>query len=530
MEIYAMISLKKILSIFLLLSTPSIFGQSKYQTLAHTWSWLKYHDKTLNNSNISWDDSISQAVIRIENGSSETTEALRLISGLKNTNRKEKKKKNTISNLPISLQSILMNNPNEQIYVSQITSRKNQYVSRFSEKAYSYVLKLKEDEVINRTLQEQSIIAVFRQYAAIENFYPYQDKLDPSWHSGLNSRVQEAFLVSDTIDYYKLLLHCNHLIHDSHADLWVKPFDYFTSVFGKNTPKGIKFKMTNDTLFISTIDKEIYPDLNLGDYVTHVNEQSVDEYLKEKANLISMSYFSQNRLCEIIQITNDSIQNWTFHSKKGTFNSEIKFSPNRLSNFSQESPPVISLNTLYIDPSLITSKELNETLKNHLGASQWILDLRKTTKNLKSFEILEEFISKKNYHFVNLIIPNKYRAGTFQTVKQKTNGSNLYQGRVFVIVDSHTMSSAEYLTMALQSNPNVITIGEKTAGANGDVIEIPMPMNYSLRFSSLGVIYPDGKITQGEGVRIDEKFQPTISQYLRSSDPIFDYLLKKINE
>jgi C-terminal processing protease CtpA/Prc len=288
--------------------------------------------------------------------------------------------------------------------------------------------------------------------------------------------------------------------------------------------------MTNDTLFISTIDKEIYSDLNLGDYVTHVNEQRFDEYLKEKAKLISMSYFSQNRLSEIIQITNDSIQNWTFHSKKGTFNSEIKFSPNRLSNFSQESPPVISLNTFYIDPSLITWKELNETLKNHLGASQWILDLRKTTKNLKSFEILEEFISKKNYHFANLIIPNKYRAGTFQSVKQKTNGSNLYHGRVFVIVGSRTMSSAEYLTMALQSNPNVITIGEKTAGANGDVIEIPMPLNYSLRFSSIGVIYPDGKITQGEGIRIDEKFQPTVSQYLRSSDPIFDYLLKKMNE
>lgn len=100
-----------------------------------------------------------------------------------------------------------------------------------------------------------------------------------------------------------------------------------------------------------------------------------------------------------------------------------------------------------------------------------------------------------------------------------------YRGRLIVLVNEHTQSAAEYITMLLQSIPGTITIGSQTAGADGDVVEIIMPLNSNVYYSNIGIYYPDGTNAQRAGVKIDRTVHPTIEGIRQGRDEVLEAAL-----
>lgn len=107
--------------------------------------------------------------------------------------------------------------------------------------------------------------------------------------------------------------------------------------------------------------------------------------------------------------------------------------------------------------------------------------------------------------FAKFIKMNFDYPGSFEWTSSQVIGSSSkgYQGQIYVLVDYMTMSQAEYTVMALQQHPNTIVIGGQTAGADGNISEIPLPFGIRSVFSGLGVFYPDGRPTQQVGVHRD---------------------------
>ena len=104
-----------------------------------------------------------------------------------------------------------------------------------------------------------------------------------------------------------------------------------------------------------------------------------------------------------------------------------------------------------------------------------------------------------------------------------------YKGKVVVLVNEQTQSSAEYQTMAFQAVPDCVVVGSQTAGADGNVVRIPLPRNVSTLFSGLGVFYPNGTNTQRAGVRIDHYIEPTIEGIRAGRDEVLEKALEIIN-
>lgn len=100
-----------------------------------------------------------------------------------------------------------------------------------------------------------------------------------------------------------------------------------------------------------------------------------------------------------------------------------------------------------------------------------------------------------------------------------------YRGRLIVLVNEHTQSAAEYITMLLQSIPGTITIGSQTAGADGDVVEIIMPLHFNVYYTSHGIYYPDETNTQRVGVKIDQIVHPTIEGIRQGRDEVLEAAL-----
>ena len=103
-----------------------------------------------------------------------------------------------------------------------------------------------------------------------------------------------------------------------------------------------------------------------------------------------------------------------------------------------------------------------------------------------------------------------------------------YSGKVVILVDETTQSSAEYHSMAFRARPNAIVIGSTTAGADGNVSRFPLPGGASSMISGIGVFYPDKKPTQQIGIVPDIEARPTIAGIRAGRDEVLEVAVRQI--
>ena len=102
-----------------------------------------------------------------------------------------------------------------------------------------------------------------------------------------------------------------------------------------------------------------------------------------------------------------------------------------------------------------------------------------------------------------------------------------YSGKVVVLVDEVSQSQAEYTTMAFRA-AGAIVVGSTTAGADGNVSQIPLPGGLRTMISGLGVFYPDKRPTQRVGIVADVTVRPTIAGIRAGCDEVLEEALRQI--
>jgi C-terminal processing protease CtpA/Prc len=113
-------------------------------------------------------------------------------------------------------------------------------------------------------------------------------------------------------------------------------------------------------------------------------------------------------------------------------------------------------------------------------------------------------------------------------VKIGKSNSGYYKGKIIIIVNETTQSSAEYHTMAFRTAPRAKVIGSTTAGADGNISRISLPGGVSTMISGIGVYYPDGKETQRIGIVPDVEVKPTIKGIRAGKDELLEAAIRLI--
>ena len=103
-----------------------------------------------------------------------------------------------------------------------------------------------------------------------------------------------------------------------------------------------------------------------------------------------------------------------------------------------------------------------------------------------------------------------------------------YPGKVVILVDEVSQSQAEYTAMAFRSAPQAMVVGSTTAGADGNVSQIPLPGGLSTMISGIGVFYPDKRPTQRVGIIPDVEVRPTIAGIRAGRDEVLEEALRRI--
>ncbi|MDZ4744619.1 MAG: S41 family peptidase [bacterium] len=143
--------------------------------------------------------------------------------------------------------------------------------------------------------------------------------------------------------------------------------------------------------------------------------------------------------------------------------------------------------------------------------------------------MLAQSLLESSVPFVQFRQPSTVHPGTvsyfYYTCGPESINANRYRGKVIVLVNENTQSAAEFATMALQAGPNVVVVGSQTAGADGNVMFANYPSGIRMKYTGLGVYYPDGSPTQRVGIKIDVPAEPTIAGIRAGRDEVLEKAL-----
>ena len=137
---------------------------------------------------------------------------------------------------------------------------------------------------------------------------------------------------------------------------------------------------------------------------------------------------------------------------------------------------------------------------------------------------------KRNWvkeYVLDMDYPSRY---VYKDINKTFKGSRTFKGKIILLVNEKTLSRAEFTAMALQTADNVITVGNQTAGADGDVALFEYLGGYETAMTGVGVLYPDGSETQRVGIKIDIHVKPTIQGLREGRDEILDKAIEIANQ
>jgi len=169
-----------------------------------------------------------------------------------------------------------------------------------------------------------------------------------------------------------------------------------------------------------------------------------------------------------------------------------------------------------------------EAMENTKGL---IIDIRNYPSDFPIYD-LSDYLMPRSRPFVKFTSGSTEQPGLFtftETLNAGKKNKNHYKGKVIILLNEISQSSAEFHAMAYRVHPNATVIGSTTAGADGNVSQFYLPGGISTMISGIGVYYPDGKETQRIGIVPDIEIKPTIQGIKEGRDEVLEKAIGIIN-
>ena len=387
------------------------------------------------------------------------------------------------------------------------------------------------------------LLALFRYWNIIQYYFPYKYLIGEDWNKILPEFIPKFIAAKDSIQY---VLACQELvvrIHDSHASVWENKIleEYRGKYFPLVQTRFIEGELVVTGYYMDTLN--IKKQIKIGDVVKSIDGQEVKTLIDKYLYLTNGSnYEVQLRNLPLRPLMRSQKPNLDLVVTRGEkiFKINVKnvYLDSLYRNDDYYSTPadtsykLINGNIGYVFAGKYKNEQL-ENIKRYFESTKgMIIDLRHYPNDIMPYTF-GAFIKAHSTPFAKLTRVDLDAPGHFSLEDPLVNGEenkNCYQRRIVIIVNSETQSQGEFTTMALQSSPNVIVIGSKTSGADGNYSSIVLPGGILTWFSGKGVYYPDGSETQRVGVKIDLKVYPTIKGIKAGRDELVEKAIEIINK
>jgi len=269
--------------------------------------------------------------------------------------------------------------------------------------------------------------------------------------------------------------------------------------------------------------------LNIGDIITHIDGKAVEDIVDS----VIKYYPASNEAARMRDIAKDMLRshkkmipiNYISSNKAKQMNLTLYERRNMLLSQKDSSLcyQLLENSIGYITLKNIKRDDIEKIKEDFMNTKGIIIDIRNYPSYFVPF-LLGSYFVKNNTPFVKFTNGNTKNPGefTFTSTLEIPKSDKTYHGKLIIIVNEDTQSSAEYHAMAFRAGNNTLIIGSQTAGADGNVSEIILPGGLRTMISGIGVYYPDGQETQRVGIVPDIVIKPTIKGIRERRDELLE--------
>ena len=372
--------------------------------------------------------------------------------------------------------------------------------------------------------------SIIKYWNELNFFYPYFEYNICDWDKELPLSLERTLESKNFLEYRQALRLLMSKTEDGHA---------FLSDNSLNTklPPFNTYPINGKWLVTSVLDDSLAS--LLGDEVVKINGENFSKLMQEnRPYYISSNPETTNlRLFRNFMRTyQDSVATFTFKttSEKSEFEytKEIPSVEYVLKNLLTKPEKVIHYpnEIVYLNTNIINNKELDEIIPDLLNAKGIILDLRfypsispKLLSNLLTEAdsltglVIKRYIQPKE----ELPILNEDELVWALQPAEPHIGA-----KIIALCGRSSQSYCEVYLSVLKHNKLATLVGQPTAGANGNVIDTPLPGELKVNWTGMLVRNPDKSRFFGVGIIPDVIVDKTVDDIKNGRDPELEKALE----
>lgn len=508
------------------------------------WGYLKYYHPGVAEGNYNWDYELFRIYKKTENASSEQRDQI-LTDWIKGLGKFQTAKNSEPKNVKIKPDLDWITNSGFSKELTELLlqlkdakrPRVNYYVDFFpnvDNPDFRHENPYREMKYPDEGFR---LLSLYRYWNMIQYYFPYKNLIEEDWKGVLKEFIPKFINAKDETEYNLASLELIGRIHDTHANIWGNSKS-LEKYFGERySPVKLTFA-ENKPVVEGFYDENLGTQTGLkkGDVITEINGENMDNIIKNKLKYLPASnYPTQLRdISRKLLRSNAETINLTILRDGKTEEKTIKtyaYSDIKIKKEPKEFFKMLDGNIAYVYMGSVNADLLPEVFEKIKNTKGLVIDFRSYPSDFVVFK-MGKLLKPESSDFVKFTNTSNSQPGLFTftpSLKTQGTGKKSYAGKIAILINETTQSSAEYHTMAFRTAPNAKVFGSTTAGADGNVSDIKLPGNISTMISGIGIYYPDGRETQRIGIVPDVEVKPTIDGIKNNKDEVLEKATKWIN-
>ena len=385
------------------------------------------------------------------------------------------------------------------------------------------------------------ILALYRYWNIIQYCFPYKNLIEEDWKGVLKEFIPKMNAAGKELDYKLTCLELIARVHDTHANIWGN--DNALNKFWGVYLAPLKVSFVEGKAVVTDYYKEDLgreSGLEMGDIIETVNGEAVTEIVQRQLKYTPASNYPTKlrNIARRLLNTNDSIIKIEYTRDNDLLSRTIQvYSPDILDIYGQEQAKdtcfrMIDEDIAYLHNGLLQRAYIPDIWEEIEHTRGLIIDLRNYPSDFPIY-VMSSHLIGESIPFVKFTTGSTITPGLFtfgKTLNAGMDNNKHYKGKVIILVNEQTQSSAEFHAMAYRVHPEAMVLGSTTAGADGNMSWFILPGNINTGISGIGVYYPDGTETQRVGIVPDLVVTPTIEGIKQKRDIVLEKAIEIIKD
>ena len=385
------------------------------------------------------------------------------------------------------------------------------------------------------------LLGAFRFWNAYEYFSPNVDITRTDWDQALRSAIDDMLAAQDRTGYQRALGRLTAQTGDGHVMLETPGYGFLFFYGPYCLP--CTFLSVDGNVVVESVPADCTA-LHPGDVLLAVDGMTMADRITELSE-----YFPVPEPDKFVNVLRYPLMSAAGETSRVTLRrdgaEQTVEVANRQSPYggsvSAESGLIEDGRIGYIAPGTLKEGDLEQLMETFAGTDGLVVDLRQYPSADLRY-LLAEYLNPTPTEFAILELPSLADPGRFFQMRFSSGAGTmarmglsdgaetfpLYTGKVVLLMDETSQSQAEFTIMSLRQAPGAVVVGSPSVGADGNAIYITLPGGCRTRFTTIGVLTPEGEETQRVGLQPDVFCQPTAEDLRQGRDVLLEKAVELI--